>query len=69
MKNYRIHSEWNNGTERQIVIKNTKAAATAVQEFFIAENNDSLTVCLLSVWCDEMESFEGVNSKFDLFNM
>ena len=69
MKTYRIHAEFNNETEREIKIKNTKAAALAVQEFFISENKNNLTVCLLSVWCDEMESFEGVNSKFDLFNM
>ena len=66
MATYRIYSEFNNETEREIIIKNTKAAALAVQEFFVSENKEDLTFCNLSVWCNEMESFEAVNSKFDI---
>jgi hypothetical protein len=66
MTTYRIYAEFNNETEREIIIKNTKAAALAVQEFFVSEHKEYLTFCTLFYY-DEIEKCEfAVNSKFDV---
>ena len=67
MAKFKIHCEFNNQVEKDIIIINSKKSALAVMEFFISENKENLTVCILSKWCNEMESFEAEKNNLDIW--
>jgi len=69
MAKFKIHCEFNNQAERDIIIINSKKSALAVMEFFISENKNILSVCLLSKWDEEMQSFEGVKNNLNVWNL
>ena len=68
MKTYRIFAEYNNGTEKEIIVNGTSSTAKAEMSLFLSTDKEDLCRANLSKWDSEEKCYFDVPCKLSFYN-